>query len=98
MKTNTNHAKKVLVALFVMLMPLLASAYFDVDSIRYNITSEEEFTVELYKCKQNIGEVVIPSTVFFEDAEYRVTSIREYAFRDCSSLTFITIPESVTII
>ena len=43
-----------------------------------------------------IGNVVIPSKVTYEDEEYSVTSIGNYAFYDCSSLTSITIPEGVT--
>ena len=42
------------------------------------------------------GEVVIPSTVTYAGEEYNVTSIGEYAFSDCHSLTSITIPEGVT--
>ena len=44
------------------------------------------------------GDVIIPETVVFNDATYRVTSIRQHAFRKCSSLTSITIPNSVTTI
>ena len=41
------------------------------------------------------GEVVIPSTVTYDGVEYSVTSIGNYAFRECSALTSITLPESL---
>ena len=41
------------------------------------------------------GEVIIPSTVTYYGTTYNVTRIGSSAFRDCSSLTSITIPNSV---
>ena len=42
------------------------------------------------------GSITIPSTVTYNSMTYSVTSIGSYAFRDCSGLTSITIPNSVT--
>ena len=42
------------------------------------------------------GEVVIPSTVTYEEEEYSVTSIGGSAFYDCDALTSITLPEGLT--
>ena len=106
MKKNTNHAKKLLLSLFTMFLPLLASAHdFIADYVFYcNVTSEENLTVEitfdgdsydshLYRYS---GAITIPSTVTYEGVEYSVTSIGDHAFRGCENLTSITIPESVT--
>ena len=41
------------------------------------------------------GNVVIPSEVTYNNKTYSVTSIKERAFRECSSLTSVTIPNSV---
>ena len=104
MRTNILQAKKALLALFAMLMPLLASAHdFKVDGIYYKITSSDDGTVavtfggETYDSYFNEykGSVIIPSTVVYNEKIYSVTSIGELAFRDCSSLTSITIPEGV---
>ena len=42
------------------------------------------------------GSLTIPSSVTYNGTTYSVTSIGEYAFRNCSGLTSVTIPNSVT--
>ena len=42
------------------------------------------------------GDIVIPSSVTYNSVIYSVTSIGSYAFRDCTGLTSVTIPNSVT--
>lgn len=95
----------LLFALMSILMPIGASAHdFEVDGIYYNITNSESMTVGVtysgtnYNAVANeyTGEVAIPVTVTHGGEVYRVTSINDYAFSYCSSLTNITIPESVT--
>ena len=104
MKTNILQTKKLLAALFAMLMPLLANAHdFEVDGIYYKITSSTDLTVAVtYKGSsydsysyEYKGTVTIPTTVTYENKTYSVTSIEERAFYKCSSLTSVTIPESI---
>ena len=105
MKKNILQAKKALLALFAMLMPLLASAHdFELDGVYYNIKSSTDPTVEVtFRGKKNYdyeneysGEVIIPSTVTYYGKNYRVTGIGNSAFYRCSNITSVTIPESVT--
>ena len=42
------------------------------------------------------GDIVIPSSFTYNDTNYSVTSIGDYAFYDCSGPTSVTIPNSVT--
>ena len=89
----------------IMMLVVLASfqrlaAYdFKLDGIYYNILSEEDQTVEVTnsgysKCYS--GEIIIPSRILWNSKTYKVTSIRDHAFYECSALTNVTIPSSVT--
>ena len=91
--------KNWLIAVF-MLLPMMVSAYdFKADGIYYNITSEEDLTVEVtYQSKSGYsyqGEMIIPSIVTYNEKTYSVTSIGDSACYECRSLKSITIPKSV---
>ncbi|MDE5745149.1 MAG: leucine-rich repeat protein [Paramuribaculum sp.] len=48
------------------------------------------------KDEQEITDLIIPDEIVYEGNKYPVVEIREEAFYNCSGLTSITIPESVT--
>ena len=94
--------------LFTVLM-LLCSAVafahdFEVDGIYYNITDATNKTVAVtYRgdsyydySNEYTADVVIPESVTYNGTTYSVTSIGDYAFRNCTGLTSIVIPNSVT--
>ena len=69
-----------------------------INGINYRL-NEETLTAEVAeKSGSYEGAIVIPETVVFNDVTYRVTTIGEWAFCGCKSLTAITIPDSVTTI
>ena len=70
---------------------------FEADGIYYGITSTADKTVEVVVGDAKYsGDVTIPATVAYNGMTYRVTSIGEHAFYDCSNLASIVIPEGVT--
>ena len=91
---------RTLLLLLALLLPATALAHdFEAGGIYYNITGNNEVAVT-YQGASNMsavysGDVVIPQTVTYNGTTYSVTSIGEYAFRNCTGLTSIIIPNSV---
>ena len=71
---------------------------FYANGIYYNILSGNEVEVT-YKSASDggyAGVVEIPSSVTYDNKTYRVTSVGQAAFSDCTSLISVTIGNSVT--
>jgi hypothetical protein len=65
---------------------------FEVDGIYYHVTSLENRTVEVVSSDvEYSGDVVIPKTVTNSGIEFAVTSIGEYAFYKCFTLTSVDV-------
>ena len=89
--------KHLLFTLLAMLASNSYGGYFVSGNIQYIITSEEDKTVEVTAYDHNYsGDMIIPATVSYSGQTYNVTEIMSNAFLNCSSLTSITIPNSVT--
>ena len=89
--------KQTLLSLLMLILPLMASAEeVEIDRIYYNLINkvkQAEVTQTSY-----FANVVIPSSVVYNDVTYSVTSIGNYAFSDCHYLSSVTIPNTVTFI
>ena len=92
-----NYIKQLFIALAVMLCSATAGAYeIVVDDIYYKIISEDELTVSVENCNKNLtGDVVIPSTVTYNGKEYKVVEILNYACKNVTGITSVTIPGTV---
>ena len=89
-------AKHFLLTATLLLCSLAASAYdFEVDGIYYDVISKEDMTVEVSSFFSSKADVVIPSTVTYNSATYRVISIGDYAFNYSYDLVSVLVPESV---
>ena len=93
-------SKHLLATIVMLLCSLAANAYdFEVDGIYYNITDKSTQKVEVtYKSvtRSYSGSVEIPNSVVYGGDTYDVIAIGNMAFQQCTDLTSIVIPESVT--
>ena len=97
--------KRVFLTLFAIATTVLfgskSFAYdCEVDGIYYYRISTNELEVanKVFSDQNSsayTGAVIIPSTVTYNGKIFNVVSIGEYAFRDCTQLTSVTIPSSV---
>ena len=96
--------KHLFTALLLLCTTAVAANDFEVNGIYYNITDATNKTVEVtyrgtsYYSYEYTGSVVIPENVAYNGTTYSVTTIGSEAFRGCSGLESITIPNSVTTI
>ena len=91
--------KKILFLSILMLLPMLASADpIEIDGIYYNLDREAKTAEVTSRPNQYESDVAIPESVTYNVVVYSVTSIGDGAFRWCSGLTSVTIPNSVTFI
>jgi hypothetical protein len=95
--------KKLLLFLLTILLPTVANAYDAcIDDIYYNFDQTAKTATVTYYSSGNYnqygysGTVNIPATVDYNGETYSVTSIGNLAFRYCSGLSAVTIPNSVT--
>ena len=87
----------MLISLFAamsMVMNAETVEYQTDEGFRYRLDTEAK-TAVLLGCSSSPIEVVIPASVTYEGASFTVTSLGDYCFDGCSSLTSITIPSSV---
>ena len=77
---------------------LSAQTEFIVGNLKYKVSSSNPQIVSVGATDATITTANIPETVTYQGTTYSVTSIRERAFQNCSSLTSITIPNSVNYI
>ncbi len=89
--------KKHLLILALMLQPLYAQAdAVEIDGIYYNLIEKGGIAEVISNPNKYTGDVVIPEMVTYNNVEFSVKGIGNEAFYNCSSLTSITLPNSVT--
>ena len=97
---------KFFLLLTLLCLSLSARAHdAEVDGIFYDLNADNKTATVTFKgdspgsyYNEYSGDVVIPETVAYNDITYSVTSLGEWCFWNCSSLTSITIPNSVTVL
>ena len=81
------------------MLPVLTNAFtgkVEIDGIYYNLTTKANIAEVSYGDKPYTFDVItIPSSVEYEGVVCNVTSIGEFAFKDCTALVTINMPSSI---
>lgn len=91
--------KRVSLFMLALLLPIIASAgdVVEVDGIYYNLVDKSNEAEVTKNPNGNYrGSVDIPAYFEYGGETYRVYSIGDYAFQNCSELYSVTIPNTVT--
>ena len=68
-----------------------------IDGIQYDF-SENSDTTSVHDGRTCSGNIVIPSSIFFNNQEYIVTSVDKNAFSGCSGLLSVSLPNTIRFI
>lgn len=94
-----NHFSLLLALLLSMVSTTALAYHAEIDGIYYNFSrTEAQVTYKSTDYNSYSGDVVIPDSVDYNGVTYSVVEIDMATFYKCSSLTSITIPNSVTFI
>ena len=90
--------KKLFFFIFLCCTNAICAQTFQSEDLWYSVYSTSAKTVQVkqHDDHKTLTSVTIPSTVEYNGTTYTVVRIGTCAFQDCSSLTSVTIPNSVT--
>ena len=83
--------------LYIMIAISVYANKFNVDGISYSINSDEK-SVTVISGGAYSGDLIIPSEVSNDQLSYVVTAIGNSAFLDCSTLSSVAMPNTITYI
>ena len=86
---------KLTLTLVLLLSTINYASAFNVDGINYRIINESNVAVTE---SEYHGDLVIPSSITNDGNTYSVIGIDPYSFFNCTMLTSVTIPSSVSVI
>lgn len=81
---------------FSVVAPSGQTLYYNINGDNVSVTCPGSFSNPYTGYVEPTGNLVIPSTVVSDGITYAVTELEYAAFRNCSNLTSVTLPNSVT--
>ena len=94
MKNFNLKAMLLLAVLLCSSVSAFANEEITQDNIKYTLF--DDGTAAVSGAERSITTANIPEKITYEGKDHAVTSIRKYAFQDCTGLTSVDIPNSVT--
>lgn len=96
MDIKKSKLQALLVAILLFAGSMLANAeVVNIDGINYELNNDD-MTACVAETPDASGNITLPEKLSYEGNQYVLTTIGEDAFSECSGITSVTIPESVT--
>ncbi len=90
--------KSISITLFALLSIVYAQAQIQIGDLYYNL-DETNLTASVATSNRSYsGDIVVPASVNYNGNDYSVTTLDFNAFRNCSEITSITLPSTLTTI
>lgn len=90
--------KRILIVLLLFLPLVARAASFTDGTFAYEINRDKQTVTVVANTSAYSGDLVLPATVTNDGQTYEVTEIGESAFKDCTRLYSIQLPEGLKII
>ena len=88
--------KKVIIILLSFIIPQIVKAYdLEENGIYYLINSTDKIASVTYGDNKYYGDIIIPSSIIYNNETYSIDSIGDNAFLDCVMLKSVSIPNSI---
>lgn len=89
--------KKILLSLLLLFLCSLNGMALVIDGVAYFIVGDEAWvTNDDSSDFKYVGDIIIPASITYNGTVYKVTRVKDEAFRFCKEITSITLPEGIT--
>lgn len=97
MKKLTNHFRAILAIAMMLTFGIQSFAEnIEIDGIYYSTNESGKTASVISGANKYSGEVIIPESITYNDTEYTVTSISSSAFKSCSGMNKLSVPNTIS--
>ena len=100
-KGTDSISKRFAILLMMMIMvgskALAGDSYEVIDGLRYLLNSDSLTATLMANTEKYTGDIVVPESIIAKDGNaYKITDFGYQCFQNCSGLTSVEIPSSIT--